>query len=50
MKKKWSFLLAVLPVAAVQREKRNYTSFRAPKGSLDLVWRGWSATHAKPVT
>jgi hypothetical protein len=50
MKKNGVFLLAVLPAAALQKEKRNYTSFRAPKGSLDLVWRGWSATHAKPIT
>jgi hypothetical protein len=35
--------LVLSQAAAVLQKRRSYASFRAPKGSLDLVWCGWSA-------
>uniref|UniRef100_A0A2N9I910 Uncharacterized protein n=1 Tax=Fagus sylvatica TaxID=28930 RepID=A0A2N9I910_FAGSY len=39
----WACGLTAGPAAASLQKRRSYASFRAPKGSLDLVWCGWSA-------
>ena len=47
MKKKKEFLLACAPRQLLSEEEKKHASFRAPKGSLDPMWRGCSALHAK---
>ena len=37
----------MLQVAAAVKKRRNHASLRAPKGSLDPMWRGWSAIHGQ---